>query len=131
MKAGTFLVFYSSFLILAVAGIGLYQNNQLPGILEYMHIGLMVCIVALGIYQGYLALRSRKNDQPADDEMSVKILHRAAMISYLASLNAWAVIIYLASKKVFDPFLGFGTGILIMALVFAASWIIMKSRRYA
>jgi len=93
MKAKSFLVFYCSFLILALAGIGLYQNNTLPRFMEY--------------------------------------LHRAAMISYLVSLNLWAVLIYIGSKTDVDPFILFGTGILSMALVFAVSWVIIKVRRYA
>lgn len=131
MKAKTFLIFYFSFLILALAGIGLYQNNSLPRFMEYLHISLLVCIVAVGIFQGILVLRSRKLNQPADDELSLKILHRAAMISYLFSLNIWAIIIYTGSKTHVDPFLLFGTGMLSMVVVFAASWMILKSRSHA
>ena len=131
MKARTFLVFYFSFMILALAGIGLYQNNKLPRFMEYLHICLMVFIVAIGLYQGFLMLRSRKLKQPADDELSLKVLHRAAMISYLISLNVWAILIYVGSKTEVDPFILFGTGILSMVVVFAVSWVIMKARRYA
>jgi hypothetical protein len=131
MKAKTFGVFYLSFLILALAGIGLYQNNTLPGIMEYLHIGLLICISAVGIYQGYLALSAKKRGQPADDELSLKLLHRAAMVSYLISLNLWAIIIYIGSKTQVDPFLLLGAGMLGMAFVFAASWVVLKSRRHA
>ena len=131
MKAKSFLVFYCSFLILAVAGIGLYQNNTLPRFMEYLHICIMVGIVGIGLYQGFLMLRSSKLKQPADDEMSLKVLHRAAMISYLVSLNVWAILIYVGSKTDVDPFILFGTGILSMALVFVVSWVIIKIRRYA
>ena len=93
MKAKSFLVSYCSFLILALAGIGLYQNNTLPRFMEY--------------------------------------LHRAAMISYLVSLNVWAILIYIGSKTEVDPFMLFGTGILSMVVIFAFSWVIIKMRRYA
>jgi len=93
MKAKSFLVFYCSFLILALTGIGLYQNNTLPRFIEY--------------------------------------LHRAAMISYLVSLNVWAILIYIGSKTEVDPFMLFGTGILSMVVIFAFSWVIIKMRRYA
>ena len=131
MKARTFLVFYFSFLILALAGIGLYQNKTLPRSMEYLHIGLLICIAAVGIYQGYLVLRSKKLSQPADDELSLKVLHRAAMISYLLSLNVWAIIIYIGSRTQVDPFMLLGTGILTMTLVFAVSWVILKCRSHA
>jgi peptidoglycan/LPS O-acetylase OafA/YrhL len=131
MKARTFLVFYFSFLILALAGIGLYQNNSLPRFMEYLHICFMIFIVAIGLYQGYLMLRARKLEQPADDELSLKVLHRAAMISYLVSLNVWAILIYVGSKTEVDPFILFGTGILSMTVIFAVSWLIMKTRRNA
>jgi hypothetical protein len=131
MKARTFLVFYFSFLILALAGIGLYQNNSLPRFMEYLHICFMIFIVAIGLYQGYMMLRARKLEQPADDELSLKVLHKAAMISYLVSLNVWAILIYVGSKTEVDPFILFGTGILSMAAIFAVSWIILKTRKYA
>lgn len=131
MKAKTFLVFYFSFLILALAGIGLYQNNSLPRFMEYLHICFMIFIVAIGLYQGYLMLRARKLEQPADDELSLKVLHRAAMISYLVSLNVWAILIYVGSKTEVDPFILFGTGILSMTGVFAVTWVIMKAQRNA
>ena len=131
MKAKTFLVFYFSFLILALAGIGLYQNNSLPRFMEYLHICFMIFIVAIGLYQGYMMLRARKLEQPADDELSLKVLHRAAMISYLVSLNVWAILIYVGSKTEVDPFILFGTGILSMTVVFAVSWVIMKAQRNA
>ena len=131
MKATTFLVLYISFLILAFAGIGLYQNNSLPPFMEYLHICLMVCFIGIGLGQGYLIIRSKKLKQPADDELSLKLLHRAAMISYLVSLNVWAILIYIGSKTKVDPFILFGTGILSLAVVFALSWLFLKSRRYA
>ncbi|MCK4854974.1 MAG: hypothetical protein KAT31_11945 [Bacteroidales bacterium] len=131
MKAKTFLVFYFSFLILALGGIGLYQNNSLPRFMEYLHICFMIFIVAIGLYQGYLMLRARKLELPADDELSLKVLHRAAMISYLVSLNVWAILIYVGSKTEVDPFILFGTGILSMTVVFAVSWVIMKAQRNA
>jgi hypothetical protein len=61
-------------------------------------------------YFSFLILRSRKLKQPADDELSLKVLHGAAMISYLVSLNVWAILIYIGSKTEVDPFVLFGTG---------------------
>ena len=131
MKAKSFLVFYCSFLILALAGIGLYQNNTLPRFMEYLHICFLIGIVGIGLFQGYLMFRSRKLEQPADDELSLKILQRAAQISYLVSLNVWAILIYAGSKTDVDPFILLGTGIICMVVVFVVSWLILKSRNYA
>ncbi|MCK5465085.1 MAG: hypothetical protein KAI95_18790 [Bacteroidales bacterium] len=61
----------------------------------------------------------------------MEYLHRAAMISYLVSLNFWAILIYIGSKTEVDPFMLFGTGILSMVVIFAFSWVIIKMRRYA
>ncbi len=129
MKAKTFLVFYFSFFILAFTGIGLYQNNDLPRFMEYLHVCLMVFIIGIGLYQGYLMLRAKKQGQPADDELSLKMLNSAAMVSYLISLNLWAVLIYIGSKTEIDTVMLFGIGILGLATVFAVSWIVIKIRR--
>jgi hypothetical protein len=53
------------------------------------------------------------------------------MISYLISLNVWAILIYIGSKVEVDPFILLATGMLCMAFSFAACWVILKYGRYA
>lgn len=128
MKAKTFLAFYLSFFVLAFAGIGLYQNMDLPVWLEISHIVVMVGIVGIGIFQGVLVLRGRKNRQPSDDEYSLGILYRAASGSFLLSLYLWASVIYIHAKTEIDAGILFACGILGMAILFALCWLYYKIR---
>ena len=128
MKAKTFLAFYITFLFLALAGIGLYQNEILPKSLEIIHIGIMIGIIGIGLYQGYLKLRGDRKGQPADDEFSLFILHRSASFSFLFSLYMWAGIVYLFVKTDIKAGILFGIGILGMAVLFALCWVFFKIR---
>jgi hypothetical protein len=128
MKAKTFLAFYLTFFFLALAGIGLYQNEILPKSLEIVHIGVMIAIIGIGLYQGYLKIKGDRMGQPADDEFSLLILHRSASFSFLFSLYMWAGIVYLFVKTNIEAGILFGTGILGMAVLFALCWLFFKIR---
>ena len=61
MKARTFLFFYLTWVVLALAGIPLYQEESLPRLLEIIHIVVMLAVVIIGLYQAYLKIRGYKN----------------------------------------------------------------------
>ncbi len=130
MNAKTFLAFYLTFLILALAGIGLYQNLQLPAWLEYVHIAVMLAVVGIGLYQAYLKIRARRSGHPADDEHSLGILYRAGSGSFLLSIYLWGFIIYAYVKSGIDAGILFGAGILGMAFLFALTWLFYKIREF-
>ena len=128
MKAKTFLAFYLTFLFLALAGIGLYQNEILPKSLELIHIGIMIAIIGIGLYQAYMKLTGERRGQPADDEFSLFILYRSASFSFLFSMYMWAGIVYLFVKTHIKAEILFGTGILGMAVLFALCWLFFQIR---
>ena len=128
MKAKTFLVFSLTFLFLALAGIGLYQNEILPVQLELAHIAVLVAIVGVGLYQAYLKIKARRSGLPPDDELSLWILRRAGTASFLLSIYLWAFLIYLYVKTEIDAGIIFGSGITGMAILFALSWLYFKIR---
>ena len=126
MKAKTFLAFYFTFLLLALAGIGLYQNEDLPRQLEVVHIVVLLSVVGIGLYQAYLKIKAKRSGQPPDDEYSLRILHRAGTSSFLLSLYLWAIIIYLHAKTEIATGILFSCGIMGMAVLFALSWLYFK-----
>jgi hypothetical protein len=128
MKAKTFLAFYLTFLFLALAGIGLYQNGELPDQLEIIHIVILLGIVGIGLYQAYLRIRARRSGQPPDDELSLDILHRAGTAAFLISLYLWGLLIYLYMKIRVDAATLFSIEIPGMAVLFAGSWLFFKIR---
>jgi hypothetical protein len=123
MKAKTFLAFYLSFVILAVAGIGLYQNRDLPQWLEIIHVVILVSVIATGLYLLYRSFLSGRRTEPDDDEMSVKVLYRAASGAFMMALYMWGGLIYLFAKTSIDPAILFGSGILGMVVLFGTSWL--------
>lgn len=130
MKARTFLFFYLTWVVLALAGIPLYQEESLPKLLEIIHIVVMLAVVSMGLYQAYQKIRAKRKGLPADDEFSLRILHRSAAVSYVISLYGWAAVIYLYVKTDIDSGILFGSGILCMVALFALSWLYYKIRGY-
>lgn len=131
MKAKTFLTFYVSFLVLAFSGIGLFQNLEPSRSLELMHVLIMAGIAAIGLYQAYIWIRAGKAGQPPDDEYSLIILRRAATLSFLLSMYSWAVLVYIYAKTSVDAGILFGSGMLVMPVLFAVSWLYFKLRGHA
>lgn len=89
---------------------------------------IILLLVIFGFYFGYRRITSEKRGEPAEDELSKKVLQKAAALSYYLSLYLWLVIMYLTDKLKNDPEVMFGWGILGMGIIFAISWLFYNFR---
>lgn len=87
--------------------------------LQYIVIMVMV---AFGLLVAYRRITSTKRGEPADDELSKKVLQKAAAMSYYISIYLWLLIMYLTDRLKTAADEMFGWGILGMAVTFAACW---------
>jgi peptidoglycan/LPS O-acetylase OafA/YrhL len=95
------------------------------GIAEY---GVILVLVAFGFYVCFSRLRSAKRGEPAEDELSKKIMQKASSISYYISLYLWLAVMYYSDKIKMETHTLIGTGILGMAIIFCGCWIFYKIR---
>lgn len=93
--------------------------------IQFWVIGLLI-IFALFI--GIGRLKSEKRGEPAEDELSKRVLQKSAAVSYYISLYLWVAIIYIKDKVSMDTEQLIGTGILGMAVTFALSWLFINFR---
>ena len=93
--------------------------------MDLLHFGIIILIVSFTLFVGIKRLRNVKRGEPFGDELSKKVLQKAAAVSYYVSLYIWVFLIYLKDRITFDTEELLGTGILAMALTFGISWVII------
>lgn len=88
-----------------------------------------VVILILAIFggiMGYRRLTSEKRGEPAEDEMSKRLLQKASSMSFYISLYLWVAIMYFDGKNIVETEVLFGWGILGMGVIFAICWVVFR-----
>lgn len=96
--------------------------------MENLHFLVIIIIVAFALFIGYKRLTSERRGEPTEDELSKKVLQKAAALSYYISLYLWVVMIYIKDRVEMDLEVLMGSGILGMAVIFALSWLYFNYR---
>jgi peptidoglycan/LPS O-acetylase OafA/YrhL len=84
---------------------------------------ILLVVVVFAIFFAFRRLKSAKQNLPAEDEMSKKILRKGAATSYYVSMYMWLAIMYFEDRIDLERSTLIGKGILGMALIYALSWI--------
>lgn len=122
-----------SYLVFAVAGMVLLSvlfwffnsNSSInfgENILQFL---VILVLVIFGIFFGIRRFKSEKRGEPAEDELSKKIMQKAASISYFISLYLWLLLMYISGEGYAETEVLFGWGILGMGVIFAVTWVII------
>ena len=108
------------------AGIWIYYTDEPIILSESIHFIVIFLLIVFATFIVYNRLNSIKKALPAEDELSKKIMEKAASKAFYISLYFWLGIMYIGNEKIDDPEKLFGAGILGMALIFAISWLYFK-----
>ncbi|RLD70901.1 MAG: hypothetical protein DRI98_06700 [Bacteroidetes bacterium] len=81
---------------------------------------VILVFAAMVIYRRWTAA---KNNLPAEDEMSKKILRKGAATSYYVSIYMWLAFMFFEERIELERSTLIGAGILGMALIYALSWV--------
>ena len=93
---------------------------------DIFQFGVIGLLVVLALFVGISQLRSYNRNEPPEDELSKKILQKAAAKSFYVSLYLWLVVRHVTDGKDLEIGSVIGTGIVGMALVFLISWLVVK-----
>jgi peptidoglycan/LPS O-acetylase OafA/YrhL len=96
--------------------------------MEYVSLGVIIVVVAFALLLGYKRLSSAKKGEPAEDEMSRKVMQKASSLSFYISLYLWLAIGYFSDKFNSETHTVIGAGILGMAVTFAICWVVIYFR---
>jgi peptidoglycan/LPS O-acetylase OafA/YrhL len=95
---------------------------------DLFQFGIIGLLVIFAIYIAIRRLSSERKGQPAEDELSKKVMQKAASTSFYLSLYLWLVISYLSDSRELATHTWIGIGIVSMAVLFAGSWLYHNSR---
>ena len=127
MKTKTFFVLLViGILTLSLGAWVYYSKSGSLELVDLSHYVIVFVLVALALIFGIRRLRSERRGEPAEDELSKKIMQRAASTAYYVSLYWWLVLVYLSNSWQMETESLIGTGILGMAIIFALCWAYYK-----
>jgi len=124
------LVFVIAALVIASTLLWIYSATGFTGLsgVDLVQFGVIFLIVAFAILVGITRLSSARRGQPAEDEMSKKIMNRTAALSFYISLYFWVFLLFVKDRVKMDSEQLLGSGILAMALIFAFTWLVLYFR---
>ena len=124
----TVVLFIIGALVLITAGFWIFSGSSPVEPAEIVNLVVIVLVVVFALFFGYKRFTSIKKGEPAEDEMSKKIMQRTASLSYYISLYWWLAIMYFSDRLKFEMHTIIGTGILGMAVIFTVCWLVFNFR---
>jgi peptidoglycan/LPS O-acetylase OafA/YrhL len=121
-----YLVFIVAGLVLAATVLWFLSSDTQFKPYDLVEIGIVLMVVGFAVYLGYKRFSSAKRGEPAEDEMSKKVMRKTASWSYYISLYLWLAIMYFSDRIKLENHALIGAGILGMAVVFAISWLVIN-----
>lgn len=97
-------------------------------LIESWQFVIILLIVVFAIYILYSRAKSIKRGEPAEDELSKKILQKSSSVSYYVSLYLWVAMIVVNDRTKMDTEVLLGTGILGMAVIWVVLVLFFKLR---
>ena len=122
----TVLVFVVAALVLITTGLWYFSTNEPLKLYDLLTFGIIVIVVSFALFAGFKRLTSAKRGEPAEDELSKKIMRKASSVSYYISLYLWLAIGYFSEKINYETHTIIGAGILGMAVIFGICWLVIN-----
>lgn len=120
------LVFVIATLVLVSTGLWLSKSSGILSSFDAINLGIVLCLVGFALFFGYRRLQAARRGEPSEDELSKQLMRRTASLSYFISLYLWVAILFIKDRVSLDTEELLGMGILGMAIVFAAIWVVLN-----
>ena len=108
----TVVLFIIAALVLITTGFWIFSGYSKVEPAELTSLVVIVLVVAFALFVGYKRLTSVKKGEPAEDEMSKKIMQKTSSLSYYISLYWWLAIMYFSDKLNYEIHTIIGAGII-------------------
>ncbi|MFC1732633.1 hypothetical protein ACFL6I_20210 [candidate division KSB1 bacterium] len=93
---------------------------------EIIMFGGILILIVFALFVSISRFKSLIKGQPAEDELSKRLLQKASSISFYISLYMWLALSYFSDKIKMENHTLIGGGILGMAIIFASCWLVFK-----
>ncbi len=118
----SYLVFGVAALVVISIVFWLSNSPAITESFEFVQLGVIVLLIGFGVFVGLRRLGSERRGQPAEDELTKKMMQKASSISYFISIYLWLGIMYISDKGWVETEELFGIGIIGMGLILVISW---------
>lgn len=124
----TIVIFILSALVLTLSAFWFAnaKTDLNPGLM--MQFGVLVMVVGLAVFIGVKRLRSARRGEPAEDELSRRIMVKASSVSFYISIYLWLFIMFFSERLDMPNHTLIGMGIVGMTVVLVLSWAILSIR---
>lgn len=122
------IIFVLASLILIPAGFWFFSRPSGFKLADILNMLVILLVVAFAVFAGFKKLKSVKRGEPAEDELSKKVMQRAASLSFYISLYFWLIVMYFSDKVKYETHTIIGGGITGMAVIFAVVWLVFNFR---
>lgn len=120
------IIFVIVALILLTTGWFFYSSMDTLKWVDYLQFAIIGIVIVFAIFVGIKRMKSFREKEPVEDEMSKKILQKTSSISYYVSLYMWIFLIFIKDRIKFETEELIGMGVLLMALIFALTWLVLN-----
>jgi peptidoglycan/LPS O-acetylase OafA/YrhL len=117
-----------SLIVLVTTALWFFKVEKSITLSEVLTFGIIIVLVGFGLYFAYIRFTGARRGEPAEDELSKKVMQKTAAWSYYVSLYMWVFMIWLKDRVTMDTEMVLGAGILSMAVIFFMCWIIIRLR---
>jgi Ca2+/Na+ antiporter len=115
-----------SLLVLGTIILWFFSSKAPMSVIETGQFVIIILLVGYAVYLGINRLRSVKRGEPAEDELSKRILQKASSFAFYVSLYLWVAMIFVNDRTKIDTEVLLGIGILGMAVIWVALVIFFK-----
>ena len=124
----TVILFIVAALVLVTTGVWFFTSSASFRLSDMGMYIVIILIVGFALFVGYKRISSVRKGEPAEDELSKKVMQKTAAMSYYLSLYLWLAVMYAADKMKYETHVYLSAGILGMAVIFAICWVIYNFR---
>jgi peptidoglycan/LPS O-acetylase OafA/YrhL len=122
------IVFVLAAMVVVSTALWFFSKSNKITASDIAGLGVIILVVGFAVFIGYKRLTSAKRGEPAEDELSKKVMLKTSSLSFYISLYLWLVIMYFSDKLKLETHTIIGAGILGMAVTFAICWIYFNFR---
>jgi len=117
-----------SLAVLVATALWFLKVEKTITVTEIVTFGTIIVLVGFGLFFAYRRFTGARRGEPAEDELSKKVMQKTAAWSYYISLYMWVFMIWLKDRITLDTEEVLGAGILSMAVIFFLCWIVIRLR---
>ena len=122
----TIIIFLISALLLVSLALWTLKGRISGNIQELLMMGGVLLLVSFAVFRASARIGSHLRKEPSEDELSKRVMTKAASLAYYISIYLWLFIMYISDKTSLPVDSLIGAGILGMALIFFFCWLGIK-----